>query len=122
MGCIHLRPDPAQAPRGTAGPRWRRGVPRFRRQRVRNRADPAGGRRDLDGRNAGAAEEEVSGQSQAGKTAHHLGLIACGILVCRLTTGAADWPRLGGPDASWISPETELARKWPAQGPPVLWS
>jgi outer membrane protein assembly factor BamB len=34
---------------------------------------------------------------------------------------AADWPRLGGPEASWVSPETNLARSWPGEGPRVLW-
>jgi outer membrane protein assembly factor BamB len=34
----------------------------------------------------------------------------------------ADWPRLGGPGESWISPEANLARSWPSNGPPVLWT
>src|SRR5712691_9758966 len=29
---------------------------------------------------------------------------------------AADWPRLGGPGATWVSLETNLARTWPAEG------
>src|SRR5678816_3350162 len=35
---------------------------------------------------------------------------------------AADWPRLGGPDAIGVSPETGLSRNWPTNGPAVLWS
>lgn len=35
---------------------------------------------------------------------------------------AADWPRLGGPEGAGVSPETGLARAWPAAGPRVLWS
>ena len=35
---------------------------------------------------------------------------------------AADWPRLGGPGGAGVSPETGLARQWPAAGPRVLWS
>ena len=35
---------------------------------------------------------------------------------------AADWPRLGGPEATGVSPETGLARSWPAEGPPTLWT
>ena len=35
---------------------------------------------------------------------------------------AADWPRLGGPGATWVSPETNLARSWPPEGPHVLWT
>ena len=53
------------------------------------------------------------------------------ILACVLTAlwlggvpalRAADWPRLGGPDGAGVSPETGLARAWPAAGPRVLWS
>jgi len=43
-------------------------------------------------------------------------------LLTAITAQAADWPRLGGPDASWISPETNLARNWPVDGPRVMWS
>ena len=35
---------------------------------------------------------------------------------------AADWPRLGGPEGAGVSPETGLAREWPAGGPPEIWS
>ena len=44
------------------------------------------------------------------------------VLMLAVTAQAADWPRLGGPDASWISPETNLARNWPVDGPRVMWS
>ena len=46
------------------------------------------------------------------------------LAACLVTTSAltADWPRLGGPGANWVSPETNLARVWPAEGPPVLWT
>jgi len=37
-------------------------------------------------------------------------------------TPAADWPRLGGPEGSWVSPETGLAHTWPEAGPRVLWT
>jgi outer membrane protein assembly factor BamB len=36
--------------------------------------------------------------------------------------GASDWPGLGGADMRFISPESGLARAWPATGPRVLWS
>ena len=42
--------------------------------------------------------------------------------LAQTTARAADWPRLGGPEANWISPETNLAHAWPANGPPVLWA
>ena len=35
---------------------------------------------------------------------------------------AADWPQFLGPDRSGVSPETHLARSWPAAGPKVLWT
>lgn len=37
--------------------------------------------------------------------------------------GAArgDWPQFGGPDRNGISPETGMARAWPAEGPKELW-
>lgn len=45
-------------------------------------------------------------------------LILCGVS----HSYAADWPRLGGPGGSGVSPETGLARSWPAAGPRVLWT
>ncbi|HYE31906.1 MAG TPA: PQQ-binding-like beta-propeller repeat protein [Methylomirabilota bacterium] len=35
---------------------------------------------------------------------------------------AADWPQFLGPTANGVSTETNLLDKWPAQGPPTLWS
>jgi outer membrane protein assembly factor BamB len=37
-------------------------------------------------------------------------------------TLAMDWPQFRGPNADGVSPETGLARTWPADGPPVLWT
>lgn len=37
-------------------------------------------------------------------------------------TAATDWPQFRGPQRDNISRETGLARKWPADGPKVLWS
>jgi outer membrane protein assembly factor BamB len=34
---------------------------------------------------------------------------------------AADWPRFGGPDGTFVSSETGLARSWPEGRPRVLW-
>jgi outer membrane protein assembly factor BamB len=39
-----------------------------------------------------------------------------------LAARAADWPRLGGPEGAGVASETNLARGWPSQGPPVLWT
>jgi outer membrane protein assembly factor BamB len=39
----------------------------------------------------------------------------------RADTGI-DWPRLLGPRADGKSPETGILTRWPAGGPPVLWS
>jgi len=45
--------------------------------------------------------------------------------VLRVVSGAvdagSDWPRFLGPDANNISPETGLLKKWPTNGPPLLW-
>ena len=35
---------------------------------------------------------------------------------------AADWPQMGGPDRTNISPETGLAREWPEAGPRTVWT
>jgi outer membrane protein assembly factor BamB len=45
-----------------------------------------------------------------------LSLCACGSLE------AADWPQWRGPDRNDISKETGLLKKWPKQGPPLLWT
>ncbi|MGE5610764.1 MAG: PQQ-binding-like beta-propeller repeat protein, partial [Bacillota bacterium] len=34
----------------------------------------------------------------------------------------ADWPQMRGPGRGEVSPETGLAREWPAGGPKVLWT
>jgi outer membrane protein assembly factor BamB len=44
------------------------------------------------------------------------------LMVCPNSGLGADWPRLGGPDETWVSSETNLARSWPPEGPPVLWT
>ncbi len=35
---------------------------------------------------------------------------------------AAEWPQFHGPNRDACSPETDLARSWPAGGPKVLWT
>src|SRR5438105_5600566 len=35
---------------------------------------------------------------------------------------AADWPQWRGPDRNAISKETGLLKKWPKEGPPLLWT
>ncbi|MCX7013020.1 MAG: PQQ-binding-like beta-propeller repeat protein [Candidatus Sumerlaeota bacterium] len=46
------------------------------------------------------------------------------VLVAARASGAlaADWPQLLGPDRNGSSPETGLARAWPAAGPTVVWT
>ena len=41
--------------------------------------------------------------------------------LCAAAAGA-DWPQFMGPNRDGVSPETGLARSWPAGGPPTLWS
>jgi outer membrane protein assembly factor BamB len=49
--------------------------------------------------------------------------IAAVWIVCltSLALRAADWPQFLGPNRNGISPETNLAGAWPADGPPVRW-
>ena len=35
---------------------------------------------------------------------------------------AGDWPQWAGPDRNFIIRNVELADRWPADGPPRLWS
>lgn len=44
------------------------------------------------------------------------------MLILAAWASAADWPQFRGPDRSGISPETHLARSWPANGPKTLWT
>jgi outer membrane protein assembly factor BamB len=44
------------------------------------------------------------------------------LLLLAVALCAADWPQYRGPNADGISPERGLARTWPAEGPPVLWT
>lgn len=52
-----------------------------------------------------------------------LTIFAAFLCLCTIATShAADWPRFGGPDCTGTSPETNLARAWPAGGPRALWT
>jgi len=48
-------------------------------------------------------------------------LIAVGLGVFTITSGAADWPQWRGPERNGISQETGLLKAWPADGPKLLW-
>jgi outer membrane protein assembly factor BamB len=43
------------------------------------------------------------------------------ILLHGAVAGAADWPQWRGPNRDGISRETGLLKKWPAEGPKLLW-
>lgn len=47
--------------------------------------------------------------------------ISCTLCLVAFSLHAADWPQFLGPDRDGISPETNLAAPWPADGPPVRW-
>ena len=49
-------------------------------------------------------------------------LLALVVVSAFASSRAEDWPRLGGPAGIGVSPETNLARTWPAEGPRVLWT
>jgi outer membrane protein assembly factor BamB len=47
--------------------------------------------------------------------------IFLGMVACR-NSKAADWPQYLGPERNSTSPEENLLRTWPANGPEVLWT
>ena len=49
-------------------------------------------------------------------------VLLCSLLLTGISSTATDWPQMAGPDRNNISPETGLARTWPADGPRVLWT
>lgn len=44
------------------------------------------------------------------------------LLTSSLSLPAADWPQWRGPDRTGVSRETGLLRKWPKDGPALLWT
>src|SRR5262245_10457877 len=51
------------------------------------------------------------------KTAIHFGLCVCSFL-----TAGADWPQWRGPDRNDVSKEPGILKKWPPEGPLLLWT
>ena len=49
-------------------------------------------------------------------------LVCAAVAIFALSAVAADWPQFMGPNRDGASPETGLARTWPAEGPKVLWT
>jgi len=50
-------------------------------------------------------------------------LLAVFVVFASLTNAfSQDWPQFMGPDRNSISPQKNLLRSWPAEGPKVLWS
>lgn len=47
-------------------------------------------------------------------------LVTLGSLATQLS--AADWPQWRGPDRTGVSAETGLLKRWPENGPPLLWT
>jgi len=47
-----------------------------------------------------------------------------GLLCLAVGTGAieGEWPQFRGPNRDGISAETGLLKKWPAEGPKLLWT
>jgi outer membrane protein assembly factor BamB len=43
------------------------------------------------------------------------------LILISISAFGGDWPQFRGPDRNNISTETGLLRRWPAQGPKVLW-
>ena len=42
--------------------------------------------------------------------------------VSAVALASADWPQWRGPDRDDVSKETGLLKKWPTDGPPLLWT
>jgi outer membrane protein assembly factor BamB len=52
----------------------------------------------------------------------NFGVLLLGLVMAlSLGANAADWPQFQGPDRTGASPETGIAREWPAEGPKVDW-
>jgi outer membrane protein assembly factor BamB len=49
-------------------------------------------------------------------------LLVAAALLIHVRVQAEDWPRLLGPAATGVSTETGLLDKFPAQGPPMVWT
>ncbi len=50
---------------------------------------------------------------------------ACALLIGGLlqssAVSASSWPQWGGPHRNFTLPDTKVAQRWPAAGPPVIW-
>jgi outer membrane protein assembly factor BamB len=44
------------------------------------------------------------------------------LTLCLSCARAGDWPQWRGPNRDGVSPEVGLLKKWPAGGPPLLWT
>jgi outer membrane protein assembly factor BamB len=55
-------------------------------------------------------------------TTHRLALVCSLLATLTVPAGADDWPQFRGPARDGTSKETSLLRKWPAEGPKVLWT
>ena len=54
--------------------------------------------------------------------AYCLEICIFGLALCHGWANADDWPRFQGPNGNCTSDETGLMKKWPADGPKVLWT
>ncbi len=52
---------------------------------------------------------------------HPVFQLACGLLISVAATQAAEWPQYRGPNFDSSSPEKLTAKRWPANGPRLLW-
>lgn len=43
------------------------------------------------------------------------------LVAAKLKTSVNDWPQWRGPHRDGISPETDLLKQWPEDGPPLVW-
>src|SRR4051794_17407946 len=53
-------------------------------------------------------------------TAKFLSILALGLLLV-IPVWGSDWPQFLGPTRNGVYPNSDLAEKWPREGPPVVW-
>jgi len=63
-----------------------------------------------------------SWSASEGRLRPAVAILAAAVVLLSVGGYAGDWPQYLGPNRNGVSPETGLARTWPAEGPKVLWT
>jgi len=74
----------------------------------------------------GAQDAQEKSMAYRNRSNRWLGVLQCASFLCSLNLctplNGADWPQWRGPDRNDVSKETGLLKKWPKQGPQLLWT